>query len=152
MAPLLSIDADTGPITRALLALPSATQRLVNDACAATAHAIVTEAKARLSRQLKGTSRATAKRPDRGQNLTLEGIEAFQAPDGIGWIVISDREPFPRLSLWLEKGTHAGKRKNYARTPAEPYFYASIALEVNNHTRRVQDAMAAAAQESGLGG
>lgn len=151
MPPLLTIDVDTAPLERALRDLPEALQRRVNDASEQTAHAIVAEMKARLARALKGTSVSTKSRPDKGQNLTLQGITTKPAYDGNGWVVLSDRDPFPNDPLWIEKGTRVGRRHNFARTAAEPYFYVSIELEMGGHERRLEQAMHDAAAETGLG-
>jgi hypothetical protein len=141
---------DTTPVEQAAAALTPALQQALNAACEATAEAVVKEAKARLGRQLKGTSVATKDRPDLGAHLTLEGIHAQPAYDGNGWVVLSDREPFPNVVLWLEKGTHGSRR--HTATAAESYFYPALALEAGNHARRIEDAMQAAAAETGLGG
>lgn len=148
----ITFDLDTTAVDAALATFPDVLRRTVNAACETTANAIAAEARNRLSRQLKGTSIARKNRPDLGQNMSVEGIRTKAPYDGNGWLVYSDREPFPNVELWLEKGTRAGKRRNFARTPAEPFFYVSIALEVNNHERRLIDAMQEAASETGLGG
>lgn len=151
MAPLLTIDVDLAPLQRAFRELPEAVQRHVNEASERTARAVVAEAQARLRRQSKGTSIPTASRPDKGQHLTEQGILAKPAYDGNGWVVLSDREPFPNVPLWVEKGTHVGRRKNLARTEPEHYFYVSIDLEMGAHERRLIEAMQDAAAETGLG-
>lgn len=151
MPPLLQIDVDDTPVVRALTVLADVLQRHVNEASERTARAVATEAEARLQRALKGTSRPTATRPDKGDALTLAGITAKPAYDGNGWVVLSDREPFPNVPLWLEKGTRVGQRRNFARTDPEPFFYVSIELEMGAHEQRLLQAMKDAADETGLG-
>jgi hypothetical protein len=148
----MTLESDATAVEAALMtAMPTSFQRLANEACRQTAEAVVREARSRLERQLKGTSVATKTRPDKGQGLTLAGIHSQPAFDGDGYVVLSDREPFPNVPLYLEKGTHVGKRHNYARTDPESFFYPSIDLEVGNHERRIEQAMQDAAGESGLG-
>lgn len=151
MPPLLTIEADLAPLARAFSSLSTQLQARVNQACQETAEAVVAEAKSRLGRQLKGTSVATKTRSDLGSNMTVEGIHAQPAYDGNGWVVLSDRDPFPNVPLWLEKGTRVGKRHNFARTPPESYFYPALILQVAPHEQRVLEAMQAAANETGLG-
>lgn len=151
MPPLLTIDADLSTLERAFASLPTVLQARVNEACQATAEAVVVEAKARLARQVKGTSVATKQRADLGQNLTVEGIHAQPAYNGNGWVVLSDREPFGNVPLWLERGTRVGERHNSARTPPESYFYPSIQLEAGSHEARIEEAMQHAAAQTGLG-
>lgn len=149
--PDLTIDVDASAVDAALAALPAALEARTNAACQQTAVAIVREAQSRLGRQLKGTSVATKDRPDLGQHLTLSGIHAQPAYDGHGWVVLSDREPFPNVPLWLEKGTRAGQRANVARTAPEKYFYPAITLELGSFEQRLLTAMADAASDVGLG-
>lgn len=151
MPPLLTINADLTTLERAFSSLSTVLQARVNEACQATAEAVVVEAKARLGRQIKGTSIATKARTDLGQNLTVEGIHAQPAYNGNGWVVLSDREPFGNVPLWLERGTRVGERHNFARTPPESYFYPSLTLQVGPHEQRLIEAMQAAANETGLG-
>jgi hypothetical protein len=141
MPSLMTIDVDTTAVVRAFNALSAVVQAHVNEASATTAQAIVREARGRLQRQLG--SNAT------GQ--TVAGIVAQPAYDGNGWVVLSDNARMPNLPLWLDKGTRVGNRHNYARTPARPFFYVSIELEIGAHEQRLAEAMRAAADETGLG-
>lgn len=139
---LFSGEVDSAAVDAAFTALPALLKAHCDDACRITAQAIVTEAKARLQRQIGPQST--------GQ--TVAGIEAKPAYDGNGWVVLADNERMPNLPLWLERGTSPGKRRNYARTAPRPFFYASIALEAVAHERRILDAMQASASDVGLGG
>lgn len=141
MPNLLSIDVDIAPLTAALRALPEAVRVETADACRITAEHIAREARARLQRQLGPGAT--------GQ--TVAGIIAEPAYDGNGYVVMADRDPFPNLPLWLEKGTRPGKRRNFARTPPRPFFYASIELEAGAHERRIVEAMQDAGGDVGLG-
>lgn len=146
----LATEFETAPLTQAFAALTqTALEVRTNAACEATAKAIEREASSRLQRQIKGTSVPRKGRPDLGQQLLEHGIHAQPAYDGRGWVVLSDREPFPNVALWEEKGTRGNRR--HSATAAEPYFYASIALEMGNHEQRLLNAMHDAAADTGLG-
>lgn len=137
----IEFDLDIVPAVQALDRLPDAVQARVNEASQVTAEAIVRDAKARLARQL--SSNATGE--------TVAGIHAVKAYDGNGYVILADNDRMPNLPLWLEKGTRPGKRRNFARTPAFPFFYISIESEVGGHERRIHDAMQQAAVVTGLG-
>lgn len=119
--------------------LGASAQPFINAAAHETADAIVREAKARLARQLGPNAT--------GQ--TVANIADRPAYDGNGYIVISEREPFPNVPLWLEKGTKKGHgtHANYAR----PYFYVSAEIEAGAHYRRIGEALQAAIDAKGLG-
>lgn len=112
----------------------------------ATAHAIVREARARLSRQLG---------PD-ATGRTEAGIDITRADRG-GYIVGSGRNPMPNLPLWIEKGTRKGTRITRGRArsggnmKARPYFYESAELEELPHLQRVVDELQAEIDAEGLG-
>lgn len=140
----IAADMDTTELTALFLELRDSSQTYVNEASQETAEAIAREAKARLHRQLGPNA----------TGLTEAGIAARPAYDNNGFIVISEREPFPNLPLWLEKGTKKGRRKdgslahsNYAR----PYFWISAELEAGAHYRRIGEALGRAISEKGLG-
>lgn len=129
----ITIDVDSSGLEAAFNRLGETAQPFVNDASRETADAIVREAKARLARQLGPNA----------TGATVEGITDRPASDGNGWIVIAEREPFPNLPFWLEKGTqHMDPR---------PFFYPSIALEIGAHQRRLGDALTEAIKAEGLG-
>lgn len=132
-------ELDDAAIRTILDGLGASAQPFINEAAHETADAIVREAKGRLQRQLG--PHAT------GQ--TVAGITDRPAYDGNGYIVISEREPFPNLPLWLEKGTKKGKgtHANYAR----PYFYISAEIEAGAHYRRIGDAIQHTIDAQGLG-
>ena len=73
----------------------------------------------------------------------MAGIRAEPARGGNGFVVLSEREPFPSLPFWLEKGTK--------RMAARPYFFASALLEESSHRRRIEDALREAIEAKGLG-
>lgn len=137
----LEIDLDLTPLQQAISAMPEALRERVMDASKTTAENIVREAKGRLQRQLG---------PD-ATSATVAGITSQPAFDGNGYVVLADRDSFPNLPLWIEKGTKPGKRRNFARTRPRPFYYASIELEAGSHERRVIQAMQEAAQVVGLG-
>lgn len=150
MAAGFTIDVDATAVLAALASLGEAAQPYVNEASHQTADAIVSEAKRRLQRKLGPTLTPTASRPDLGHGLTLAGILDKPAYDGNGYVVISGREPFGNLPLWLEKGTRHGKAGSHA-SPALAYFYSSCQLEEGPHRRRIQEAVAQAIADRGLG-
>lgn len=136
-----SAELDIQPVVTAFGRLVEETHRLTQDACRETAQAIAREARQRLARQLGPN--ATGK--------TVAGIVAEPAYDGNGYVVMADRDPFPNLPLWLEKGTKPGKRRNYARVAPRPFFYSSIEVEAGAHERRILTALNDAGDASGLG-
>lgn len=145
--PMFAIDVDVAPVVAAVRHYGDVLQRHINDASRVTATQVVREARARLGRQI--APRSTQRNP-RHQS-SVDSILAEPAYDGDGWIVAYENPEMPNLGLWLEKGTKAGKRHNYARTQARPFFYSSIELEVGAHERRIEDAVRSAANELGLG-
>jgi hypothetical protein len=168
LTPLL----DTTRVDQAVGALSAEVRDRIHEACRTTALQIVREMKARLSRQL--SPKATG--------LTVAGILAEPSYVSPGYVVRTtdvlseaevearkvwtpQRDPSawrrkqsaryrqePHVGLYLEKGTKPGKRRNYARTAARPFFYASLELEAPAHERRILEAMRAAANAVGLGG
>jgi len=141
VADSITVDMDLTALEQAITAMPVALRVRVNAACKTTAESAVREMKARLARQLSGQS----------SGQTVAGITSQPAYDGNGYVILSDNARMPNLPLWLEKGTRAGKRKNFARTAPRPFFYASLVLEQGGHERRLLDAMRDAATDSGLG-
>jgi hypothetical protein len=119
--------------------LGASAQPYVNAASKETAVAIAREAKARLHRQLGPNA----------TGATEAHIAARPAFDANGYIVISEREPFPNVPLWLEKGTKKGasSHANYAR----PFFYVSAEIEAGAHYRRIGEALQQAIDAKGLG-
>jgi hypothetical protein len=128
-------------ILAALSQLGDEAQLYVNVASEESALAIVAEARARLARQLG---------PD-ATGQSVESIQCRPAYDGNGFVVLTERNPYPELPLWLEKGTKPGQRPNRARTHARPFFYISAELEQVPHLRRVQQGLSACLIEKGLG-
>ena len=133
----LEITLDAEEIIRALSTFGDAAQPYVDAASDETADAIVTEAQARFSRSV--TSRS-------GQ--TFAGIRKQRAPDGRGILVVSERDKFPNLPLWIEFGT---KGPGLHLLPAWYYFYPAALLEEVPHLRRIEEALQDAADDHGLG-
>jgi hypothetical protein len=94
---------------------------------------IARDAKARLQRQLSGTS----------SGETVAGITVKSDRTGWGWIVDAGNVSTPMLDRWLENGTKHMK--------ARPFFYSSAQLEEQAHFGRIQGAVQAAISQYGLG-
>ncbi len=133
----ISIDMDASGLLRDIAALPERMRVRFMQASRETAEALEREMRARLQRQLSPSA----------TGATVASIVHRQAYDGNGYVVLTERNPYPNLPLWLEKGTQPGKRKNFARTQRRPFFYASIALEAPGHERRIKDAWNSLASE-----
>lgn len=140
MADSITIDADVDGVEAALNEMGAFAQLFVNEASRESAAAIAREMKARLERQLGPN--ATGK--------TVAAIANRPAFDGNGSIVIVEREPFPNLPLWIEKGTKKGDPGSHTAA-ARPFFYASLAIEANAHQQRIVEALRQAIAEKGLG-
>lgn len=140
MSDSITIEADSEGLEAALLGMGATAQPFVNEASHVTADAIVREAKARLQRQLGPNA----------TGATVAAITDRPAFDGNGYIVIVEREPFPNLPLWIEKGTKKGRPGSHTAA-ARPFFYASLAIEASAHQRRLGEALAAATASVGLG-
>lgn len=133
MADSITIEVDVAGVEAALNTLGAVAQPFINEASQETADAFVVEARARLQRQLG---------PD-ATGKTVEGITARPAFDGNGFVVVDEREPFPNVPFWLEKGTkHMDPRE---------FFYSSMLLQVSDHQRRLGDALQRAIAASGMG-
>lgn len=104
-------------------------ERHVLAAAEETGDRIVAEALARVRRRTGQTAR---------------GIVIERAHVGTGVVVSATNVEQPNLPSWLEFGTQHMK--------AYPFFFASARLESGAHDRRLRDAIAAAAEEVGLGG
>lgn len=133
----ISIDMDASGLLRDIAALPERMRVVFMRASQDTAQALEREMKARLQRQLSPSA----------TGATVESITHRIAHDGNGYVVLTERNPYPNLPLWLEKGTQPGKRRNFARTQRRPFFYASIELEAPGHRRRIIDAWNSLASE-----
>lgn len=126
----ITIDMDSTALLRDIAALPERMRVRFMRASQTTAQALEREMKARLQRQLSPSA----------TGATVASITHRVAYDGNGYVVLTERNPYPNLPLWLEKGTSPGKRRNFARTQRRPFFYASIELEAPGHERRIRDA------------
>ena len=111
--------------------------------------------------------REMRRRVKRRSGSTAEGIEVTELRDGTGYLVqatnkrlrtnmspavasavAEGRMPTMQMSaknvpLYLEAGTR--------HMAARPFFYDSVRLEYKAHERRIEDAIARAAAEEGLG-
>ncbi len=133
----ISMDMDISGLLRDINALPEQMRVRFMRASQTTAITLEREMKARLQRQLSPTATGT----------TVASITHRVAHDGNGYVVLTERQQFPNLPLWLEKGTQPGRRKNFARTQRRPFFYASVELEAPGHERRIVDAWNSLASE-----
>jgi hypothetical protein len=124
------IDVDAAALLQDITRLPDRMRVRFLRESRTTAERLEREMQSRLQRQLSPSAT--------GQ--TVQSITHRLAHDGNGYVVLTERNPFPNLPLWLEKGTQPGKRKNFARTQRRPFFYASIELEAPGHERRIADA------------
>lgn len=135
----LTIEADVDALVAALTAFGEDAGPAMLVVAFETGDAVAREARARLQRQLGPGA----------TGLTLAGITVRKSYDGQGVVVLSEREPFPNVPLWLEKGTKRGHGKH--ANVARPYFYVSAELEQGPHLRRVEEALQALMQAKGLG-
>ena len=130
---------DRNAVDAAIAELGDVITPFILDADNETADAIIAEARARLRRQLG---------PD-ATGQTEASIVKRPAYDGNGIIVTVERDPFPSLPWWLEKGTRRG-RGNHPNV-ARPFFYTSALLEQGNHQRRISEAVQRGIDAKGLG-
>ncbi len=133
----IMMDMDASGLLRDIARLPERMRARFMQASRETAEALEREMKARLERLLSPAA----------TGATVESIQHRIAHDGNGYVVLTERNPYPNLPLWLEKGTQPGKRRNFAHTPRRPFFYASVELEAPGHVRRIKDAWNSLASE-----
>ena len=137
MSDQLTIEIDNRAAIAALDQLGAAVERYTKTAAKITADNIAREAKARLQRQLSGTS----------TGATVRGVTVEEARAGVGYVVLpwNPAEPvrMPNLPIWLEFGT--------VKMTARPYFFASAQLESGAHDRRIREAIGQAIREVGGG-
>jgi hypothetical protein len=118
--------------------LTTALKPFVKVASRISADNVCAEAKARLQRQLSGTS----------TGVTVENISVKSDRTGWGWIVDAGNPVTPMLDRWLEGRGHSGF-KNPLRH--KPFFWASATLEESAHRARIHAAVQAALSQYGLG-
>lgn len=104
----------------------------IKGAARVSADHIASEARARLQRQLSGTST--------GQ--TVAGIVVKSDRTGWGWNVDAGNARQPMLDRWLEFGT--------VHMKARPFLFDSARLEERAHRDRIANAIQAALSEYGL--
>jgi hypothetical protein len=146
------LQVDKSALHDALVTLGAEIDKELFEESRVTANNIDRESSARLQRQLGPGS--TGK--------TVAGIHVVPL-GSVGHAVVSERNPFPNLPLWLDKGTHSGgtreksHRAGGVRTggsvhmAARPYFDVSVKLEEAAHLRRVDEAVQRAINAKGLG-
>lgn len=125
----MTIEVDTSALFAALDRLGSVAEKHVKAAAKVTAERIEREAERRIARRT---------------GETAKHVRVEETHDGLGYIVLSNN-PGDRnhVDRYLEFGT--------AQMPARPFFFISAALEEGAHLRRVEQAVQAAIDESGLG-
>ncbi len=126
---MIGFEQDASKLLADISALPERLRVRFMAASKVTAERLEREMQARLRRQL-GPG-ATGR--------SVESISHREAYDHNGYVVLTDRNPFANLPLWLEKGTKPGKRKNRARTQPRPFWWASIELEAPGHERLIRE-------------
>lgn len=133
MADIVTVSCDPTELLARLdgTTLVQALHPFIKSASRISADSIASEARARLSRQLSGTS----------TGATVAGIRVKSS--GNGWVVISGNLTTGRLPYWLEHGTQHMRPRSY--------FDSSAALEEGAHRRRIEAAIQAGLSEYGLG-
>lgn len=131
MDKLFEIDVDTTALIAALRQVGVEVERELRAEASHTAQLIAKEAQSRLERQLG--PEATGK--------TVRGIKVIELTHEA--VVIAERNPYPILPYWLEKGTEHMR--------ARPFFDASVRLEEGGFLRRVETIVQGVIDRSGLG-
>jgi hypothetical protein len=128
-----TIEVDTAALEASLLKLSWALKPFIKTASQISAANIAREMRARLQRQLSGTST--------GRTVAGIGVK----PDRSGWgaVVLSGNAVQPMLPRWLETGT--------TTMAARDFFWASARLEEGAHHRRIKAAVMAGLSEHGIG-
>lgn len=130
----VTVDVNGGDALKERLeTLPAAMKPFIKTAAKFSADHIRDEAKARLLRQLSGTS----------SGRTVAGIVVRADRTGWGWIVDAGNLVQPMLDRWLEFSTE--------KMRARPFFFDSARLEEAAHLSRIRGAVAAGISEHGLG-
>ena len=133
MSDSITAEWDTAGVIAAFDRFGAVLEPYLKEAAKDTATAIQREAQARLQRQL-GPG-ATGK--------TVANIQIQEARVGVGYVVLSTREPMPNVPIWLERGT--------SRQRPRPYFNSAALLEEGAHRRRIEQAVQQALNDTGLG-
>lgn len=127
-----NIEVDRTDLHLALTTLGKEIDKELFEVSRVTANAIDREASSRLARQLGPN--ATGK--------TVAGITVI--PLGtVGHAVVAERNPYPILPYWLEKGTEKMRPREF--------FDVAVKLEESAHLRRVDEAVQRAINAKGLG-
>lgn len=150
MADRITADTDSATLLATLDDLGPSAQPFINAAAQVTAVEILAEMRTRLARQLIGASKPTPSRPDLGQGLTLAGLTSRVAADGNGVVIVDERDPYPMLPYWIERGTKRHDPHSHTAA-ARPFFDISAQLSQGSHERRIAEALQAAIDAKGLG-
>lgn len=121
------VTVDTSGAETALSRAAETIAERVDAAAEVSASAVVREAKGRVARRT---------------GETAAGIGYIRANAG-GWLVHAVNPKTPMLPYWLEKGTRY--------MSAKPFLYASAALELGAHRRRIEEAVGDGIDAAGLG-
>lgn len=125
---MLTIEVDAEAVLAALVRVGDAAAAHVKAAAKVTADAI---------------DRGATARARRRTGKTAEGIHVEETHDGEGYVVMPTFDSRGPIPIWLEFGTkHAA---------AYPSMYPAAELERGPHLRRMEEAVQAAVDESGLG-
>lgn len=122
-----STTMDATGLLRDIAALPERMRARFMRESQDTAQMLERNMRARLQRQLSPDATGTS----------VQAIQHRVAHDGNGYVVLTERQQYPNLMLWLEKGTKPGRRRNFARTQPRPYFYVEVELAAPSHERRI---------------
>jgi len=137
----LTVTFDASACKEALARYADELAPAIKAAARISADRVAAGQRARLSRQLSGTSSGT----------TLANIKVTSSGP-TGWRVSSTNPRMPMLPRWIEKGTkERTKGHGRGRMPAKPYFWAEVDLEKGPHRRRIEEATEQTAQRLGLG-
>jgi hypothetical protein len=128
----LTLDVNADEVTATLRSLPAALKPFIKGASKISAEHIRDDAKARLLRQLSGTSTGE----------TVAGIVVKADRSGWGAIVDAGNLTTPMLDRWLEYSTK--------KMRARPFFWDSVRLEESAHRSRIRSAIMAGCHEHGF--
>jgi len=115
---LMAIEFDTRGFLDLLARVPKSIEARFNKEGRITADRVAAEARRRVAI---------------ATGLTHAGIDVEPLEKGSGWAVVSARNPFPNVPIWLESGT--------VHMEAQPYFDVSVRLEEGPHFRRLAEAL-----------
>jgi hypothetical protein len=151
MADAIQFDWDDAKVLEALSRYPDVAERHLDPVARLTSETIVRQAQTRLQRQLGPN--ATGATVAGIHFVKIDGgyqVNASHSPNVVAWHTRrrSGRSHTQlvtqnNLPLWLDRGT-----RNMA---SRPFWDITLRLEEAGHERRIQQALASAADEVGLG-